>query len=86
MSGQLQRMIDLRTPDGWSIELNSFGIYEASHDDFDASYEGPEDGWVGNGLACTGSSLDEVLCGIQEIEESHPHFEAALLAAMRGDQ
>lgn len=84
MSGQLQRMIDLRTPAGWSIELNSFGIYEASHDDFDASYEGPEDGWVGNGLACTGNSLDEVLCGIQEIEEEHPYF-ADALADARGE-
>ena len=34
--------------------------YEATHDDYEASYEGPEDGWVASHPVHTGDTLDEV--------------------------
>lgn len=37
------------------------------HDNFDASYEGPEDGWVGNGLCGSGASVHDCLEQIAEI-------------------
>lgn len=33
--------------------------YEATHDNYEASYEGPEDGWVAS-AAHIGNTLDEV--------------------------
>jgi hypothetical protein len=42
--------------------------YRFSHDDFDASYEGEEDGWVGNGLSGTAPSLMAALAEIAMIE------------------
>lgn len=61
-------------PAGWSISADYIG-YTASHDNFDASYEGPEDGWVGNGLCCWGHTVEECLEQIAEIEAEHPHFD-----------
>ena len=34
--------------------------YDATHDDYEASYEGPEDGWVASHPVHTGNTLDEV--------------------------
>ena len=34
--------------------------YEGIHKDYDASYEGPEDGWVASHPVHTGDTLDEV--------------------------
>jgi len=33
---------------GWSIDWE-YGFYTATGPNYDASYEGPEDGWVDNG-------------------------------------
>ena len=63
-------------PAGWSIDPAYVG-YSASHEDFDASYEGPEDGWVGNGLYCHGMTVQDCLEQIAEIEDEHPHFTEA---------
>lgn len=38
------------------------------HDDYDASWEGEEDGWVSNGLAGHGASLADCLAQIADIE------------------
>lgn len=38
------------------------------HDNFDASYEGEEDGWVSNGLAGHAASLDACKAEIDEME------------------
>lgn len=61
------------TPEGWYIYPEFLG-YVGVHADFDASYEGPEDGWVGNGLQCHGDTRGEVIEMIYEIEADHPHF------------
>lgn len=34
--------------------------WSAVHPDYDASYEGPEDGWVSNGLSTTADTLEEL--------------------------
>jgi hypothetical protein len=39
------------------------------HDNYDASYEGPEDGWVDNGLSGTAASFAAALDGCDEIED-----------------
>jgi hypothetical protein len=40
-----------------------------THRDYDASYEGEEDGWVSNGLAGSGYSVEDCKAQIAEIEE-----------------
>ena len=40
-----------------------------SHDNFDASWEGEEDGWVGNGLCGSCGSFADALNECDEIED-----------------
>ena len=40
-----------------------------SHEDFDASWEGEEDGYVSNGLSGRGASVEDCKAQIAEIEE-----------------
>lgn len=40
-----------------------------THEDYDASYEGEEDGWVDNGLGGHGASVEDCKAQIAEIEE-----------------
>lgn len=42
--------------------------YGFAHDDFDASWEGEEDGYVSNGLAGRGASVEDCLAQIADIE------------------
>lgn len=39
------------------------------HDNFDASWEGEEDGWVGNGLCGSAASLEACKAEIDELED-----------------
>lgn len=39
------------------------------HDDYDASYEGPEDGWVSNGLSGSWGSFADALNACDEMED-----------------
>lgn len=47
---------------GWSVYPGSWPApdWMALHPDYDASYEGPEDGWVSNGLSTTADTLEEL--------------------------
>ena len=60
-------------PEGWTMEPAFIG-YSATHRDYDASYEGPEDGWVGNGLSAWALTQTDLLAEIAAIEAEHPHF------------
>lgn len=40
-----------------------------THEDYDASYEGEEDGWVSNGLGGHGASVEDCKVQIADIEE-----------------
>lgn len=44
---------------GWRIDAEFIG-YSATGPDYDASYEGPEDGWVSNGQYVHGRTVQEV--------------------------
>lgn len=55
---------------GWDIHYDPPPIptrcfdYQATSPNYDASYEGPEDGWVDNGESAYGGSLEEVCAEI----------------------
>ena len=42
--------------------------FEATHDDYDASWEGEEDGWVSNGLHTSAKTIEGLLEEIEELE------------------
>lgn len=45
------------------------------HDDYDADWQGEEDGYVGNGLCGEAATPKACLAEIAEIEAEHPHFQ-----------
>ncbi|RPF70472.1 hypothetical protein [Aurantiacibacter spongiae] len=67
---------------GWTIGQDRwpFPAWSATHRDYDASYEGPEDGWVDNDLSCTAKTLPDLLVEIAEIEADRPTFLEGLIA------
>lgn len=44
---------------GWTIDFE-YGYYVGLGPDYDASYEGPEDGWVDNGHRCWGRTINDL--------------------------
>ena len=44
---------------GWNLSFE-YGYHTATHPDFDASYEGPEDGWVGSHPTLQGRTPEEL--------------------------
>lgn len=56
---------------GWLIEQNWLGKWEATGPNFDASYEGPEDGWVSNGEAVFADTRAELIEEIDAYIEEH---------------
>lgn len=50
---------------GWRIDAEFIG-YSATGPDYDASYEGPEDGWVSNGQSAWGRTIREVKDAVDE--------------------
>lgn len=53
-----------------------YGRWCAVHKDFDASWEGEEDGWVGNGLSTEARFIVDLLAEIDALMEEHPHFKS----------
>lgn len=51
---------------GWAISWD-YGRYEAVSPDYDASYEGPEDGWVSNGLRAECRDIEGLYAEIDDI-------------------
>ena len=62
----------LRTYKGWSIDFDMKPIpyrgsdWTATHPDYDASYEGPEDGWVGSHPVLSAATEEELWAEIDE--------------------
>lgn len=54
----------------WEHLAFEYGRWTATHENYDASYEGEEDGWVSNGLMCEGRTLEELAdeCDAKEAE------------------
>jgi hypothetical protein len=57
----------------WNFEF-SYGEYRATHDNFEASWEGEEDGWVGNGLHTSSKTVQGLYEELITLIEEHPHF------------
>lgn len=56
------RVSELVTPTeyrGWTINWD-YGQYSATGPNYDASYEGPEDGWVDNGERVFARTIDDL--------------------------
>ena len=51
-----------------------YGYWTAVHDDFEADWQGEEDGWVGNGLNTSGRTPADLAAEIECIIAEHPHF------------
>jgi hypothetical protein len=54
---------------GWSISWE-YGSWEAISDNYDASWEGEEDGWVDNGERVWGNTLTDLIIEIDEYESN----------------
>lgn len=55
----------------WLIEMNWLGQWEATHPNYDASYEGPEDGWVASpNMSASARTLPELYEEIDECERA----------------
>lgn len=50
----------IETYKGWSIELGFDNWYHATASNYDASYEGEENGWVDNGEKCSAKTIAEL--------------------------
>ena len=60
---------------GWRIDFGAKPIpirdfdWTATHPDYDASWEGEEDGWVDNGLKVNAATYEELLEAIDEAQD-----------------
>lgn len=53
----------------WQHLAFDYGRWTATHEDYDASYEGEEDGYVSNGLMCDGRTIEELAEEVAAKEE-----------------
>lgn len=53
---------------GWELSFE-YGFHTATHLDFDASYEGPEEGWVGSHPTLQGRSPEALRAEIDAWHE-----------------
>lgn len=58
-SKQPEIVADQKKYRGWSI-IWDYGYYTAIGPNYDASWEGEEDGWVGNGETVSARNLDDL--------------------------
>ncbi len=67
-------MTDMWTHQGWSISFDLKPIpcrdfdWTATHPDYDASYEGEEDGWVATGGIEHAATYEELIAAIDQWE------------------
>lgn len=66
---------DMWTHRGWKISVDLKPIpcrefdWEAIHPDYDASWEGEEDGWVDNGLKVHAATYEDLLAEIDMAQD-----------------
>jgi hypothetical protein len=53
----------------WEHVQFEYGRWTATHENYDVSWEGDEDGWVSNGLLCEGRTLSDLADEIEAKEE-----------------
>lgn len=63
--------LEAQMPDGWVLRLGGYPEpeFSATHKDYDASYEGLEDGWVGDPRYAHAPTFEDLLAEIACIEE-----------------
>lgn len=69
-------MTALRKPEtyrGWAISFE-YGSFYATSPNYDASYEGPEEGWVDNGERVSASTIDDLYAEVDEWLETNGQF------------
>lgn len=61
---------------GWTVTQGRWPepAWSATSPDYDASYEGPEDGWADNGEKASGDTYDELIAEIDEWFEDNGQF------------
>jgi hypothetical protein len=55
----------------WEHFAFEYGRWSATHRNYDASYEGTEDGWQDNGLKAEGRTLEELCEDIDNVVFEH---------------
>jgi hypothetical protein len=53
----------------WEHLAFEYGRWTTTHENYDASWEGEEDGWADNGLMCEGRTLEELADEVEAKEE-----------------
>jgi hypothetical protein len=56
---------------GWSVSWD-YGQYTATSPNYDASWEGEEDGWVDNGQRCFARALPDLHTEVDAYLDEHP--------------
>lgn len=59
-----------KTYRGWSITWD-YGEFSATNPNYDASYEGPEDGWVDNGQRVFARTIEDLETEVDAWLEEH---------------
>jgi hypothetical protein len=70
VSRELPEGAKVNTFNGWEFDFE-YGYHTAIHDNYDASWEGDEDGWVDNGLKLSERTLLDLLESIVAYEAEH---------------
>ncbi len=68
MGDQIEPLREYR---GWAISFD-YGFYTATGPDYEASYEGPEDGWVDNGQHIEARNLEDLRAEVDAWFDEQP--------------
>lgn len=67
---ELQQIADIKARfPRWENFQFEYGRWVATHENYDVSWEGYEDGWVSNGLLCEARTLAGLTDEIEAVEE-----------------
>lgn len=69
---------------GWTIHPCEWSGWRAYGPNYDASYEGPEDGWVDNGEKAEAPTREALIAEIDDWFEEHP--DAAAISRAQGGE
>jgi hypothetical protein len=67
---RVSKLVTPREYRGWSISFD-YGYYTATSPNYDASWEGEEDGWVDNGQRVSARTLDDLRAEVDAWLEEH---------------
>lgn len=70
MTTETPKPSEAATYRGWAVSWE-YGYYTATSPDYDASWEGEEDGWVDNGQRVIARTLDDLHTKVDAYIEEH---------------